>query len=144
MSKKLIGILSGLFIFFFFFNGYLDFSTYGLDNVYLTVSTFLFSVFNGFFVSRQSTRYSDIRNNLSRFDADMTIVYRESSHLKKEEQKHIGNTIREHYEILLKKKDWSYYFTHKSNLILFLIYIRIFRCVVMLIWRKYEGRVYGK
>lgn len=117
MSKKLIIVLLGLFIIFFFYNGYFDFSLYGLDNVYLTVSTFLFSVFNGFFIARQSTRYSDIRNNLSRFDADMTIVFREASHLEKDEQAHIGNIIREHYEILLKKKDWSYYFTHKSNLI---------------------------
>jgi hypothetical protein len=117
MSKKLIIILSALFAFFFFFNGYFDFSIYGLDKVYLTVSTFLFSVFNGFFISRQSTRYSDIRNNLSRFDADMTIVFRESSHLQKEEHGRFGEMIREHYAILLKKKDWSYYFTHKSNLI---------------------------
>lgn len=117
MSKKLTIFLSGLFIIFFFYNGYFDFSGYGLDKVYLTVSTFLFAVFNGFFISRQSTRYSDIRNNLSRFDADMTIVFREASHLEKDEHAHIGNIIREHYEILLKKKDWSYYFTHKSNLI---------------------------
>jgi hypothetical protein len=47
----------------------------------------------------------------------MTIVFREASHLEKDEHAHIGNIIREHYEILLKKKDWSYYFTHKSNLI---------------------------
>ncbi len=117
MSKKLTFILVTLFVVFFFYNGFFDFSEYGLDKVYLTVSTFLFAVFNGFFISRQSTRYSDIRNNLSRFDADMTIVFRESSHLEKDEQSHVGNIIREHYEILLKKKDWSYYFTHKSSLI---------------------------
>ncbi|MBP6888371.1 MAG: hypothetical protein KBC21_01590 [Candidatus Pacebacteria bacterium] len=117
MNKKFAIIFVVTFIVFFLFNGYFDFASYGLDKVYLTISTFLFSVFNGFFISRQSTRYSDIRNNLSRFDADMTIVYRESSHLEKEEQEHVGNIIREHYEILLKKKDWAYYFTHKSNLI---------------------------
>lgn len=117
MSKRLIAILSLLFIVFFFYNGYVDFSNYGLDKVYLTVSTFLFSVFNGFFIARQSTRYSEIRNSLSRFDADMTIVYRESSHLEKDEHEHVGHIIREHYEMLLKKKDWTYYFTHKTNLI---------------------------
>lgn len=110
-------ILSSLFIIFFFFNGYFDFSNFGLDKVYLTVSTFLFSVFNGFFISRQSTRYSDIRNNLSRFDADMTIIYRESSHLDKEEHEHVGGILRNYYQTLLKKKDWTYYFTHKSDLI---------------------------
>lgn len=117
MTKKLTATLLVLFIISFFLNGSFDFSDSGLSGVYITVSTFLFSVFNGFFISRQSTRYSDIRNNLSRFDADMTIVYRESSHLEKDEHAHVGNIIRDHYEILLKKKDWSYYFTHKSNLI---------------------------
>jgi hypothetical protein len=117
MSKKLQFSLLGLGIIFFFYNGFFDFSEYGLDKVYLTVSTFLFSVFNGFFISRQSTRYSDIRNGLSRFDADMTIVFRESTHLRKEEHEHIAHLIREHYAILLKKKDWAYYFTHKSHLI---------------------------
>jgi hypothetical protein len=117
MNNKLISSLFLLFVFFFFFNGYFDFSNYGLDKVYLTVSTFLFSVFNGFFISRQSTRYSDIRNNLSRFDADMTIVYRESSHLDEKEHAKFGDIIRDHYEVLLKKKDWTYYFTHKSTLI---------------------------
>lgn len=117
MSKRLIVTLGALFVVFFFYNGFFDFSKYGLDKVYLTVSTFLFSVFNGFFIARQSTRYSEIRNNLSRFDADMTIAYRESSHLEKEEHTHVGNIIREHYEMLLRKKDWTYYFTHKSSLI---------------------------
>lgn len=117
MSKKLTFVLLGLFAVFFFYNGFFDFSSNGLNSVYLTVSTFLFSVFNGFFISRQSSRYSEIRNNLSRFDADMTIVYRESSHLEKEEHDHVGHIIREHYEMLLKKKDWTYYFTHKSDLI---------------------------
>lgn len=117
MNKKFVILFSVTFIVFFLYNGYFDFASYGLDKVYITISTFLFSVFNGFFIARQSTRYSDIRNNLSRFDADMTIIYRESSHLKKDEQEQFGAIIREHYHILLKKKDWAYYFTHKSNLI---------------------------
>jgi len=117
MSLKISISLFVLFIVFFITNGSIDLSSYNLSSVYLTVSTFLFSVFNGFFISRQSNRYSEIRNSLSRFDADMSVIYRESSHLSEEEHKHIGGIIREYYATILKHKDWAYYFTHKSNLI---------------------------
>lgn len=117
MTKKLAVILSVLFLVFFFINGFFDMSNSQLGGIYLTVSTFLFSVFNGFFISRQSNRYSEIRSNLSHFDADMTIIYRESSHLEKHEHEHIGGIIKEYYQTLLTKKDWTYYFTHKSDLI---------------------------
>ena len=115
--QKLIVILSGIFIVCFFFNGFFDLSSYQLDKVYLTVSTFLFSIFNGFFISRQSSRYSEIRSNLSRFDADMSIVFRESSHLTKEEHTYFGEIIRGYYLSIIKSKDWAYYFTHKSTLL---------------------------
>ena len=117
MTSKLITILSGLFFIFFFFNGYIDLSSYQLDKVYLTVSTFLFSIFNGFFIARQATRYNEIRSNHSLLDDDMSIIYRESAHLAQEEHKHVGEIIKEYYTAIIKTKNWAYYFTHKSNLI---------------------------
>ena len=117
MTSKLTLSLLVLFVLFFFFNGFFDFSNSQLDKIYLTVSTFLFSIFNGFFISRQSSRYSEIRSNLSRFDADMSIIFRESSHLTKEEHTYFGNVIRDYYMKILSSKDWSYYFTHKSDLL---------------------------
>lgn len=116
-TSTLITLLSLLFVVFFFINASTDFASNQLDKVYLTVSTFLFSVFNGFFISRQSSRYSEIRNSLSRFDADMSVIYRESSHLSQEEHSHIGSTLKDYYTTILQKKDWAYYFTHKSTLI---------------------------
>lgn len=119
MSARTVSLLVILFIFLFLFNGFFDFAGYQLDRVYLTISTFLFSVFNGFFISRQSSRYSEIRNRLSRFDASMSIIFRESSHLNEEEHATITKVIRDYYSTLLKHKDWAYYyFTHKSNLVI--------------------------
>jgi hypothetical protein len=118
MKNKLSIIITLLGIVFFFCNGFFDLSAYRLDNIYLTVSTFLFSVFNGFFIARQSSRYSEIRNNLSRFDADMSIIFRESTHLSAHEHEHITGMLRDYYTLVLKHKDWAYYyFTHKSTLI---------------------------
>lgn len=118
MNFRIILSLFLVSAFFFLFNGYVDFAGYQIDRVYLTVSTFLFSVFNGFFISRQSNRYTEIRNGLSRFDANMSIIFRESTHLSKDEHETITRMIREYYSTALKHKDWSYYyFTHKSTLI---------------------------
>jgi hypothetical protein len=118
MKRGLLFSMVSLGVFFFFLNGFFDLAGYQLDRVYITVSTFLFTVFNGFFISRQSTRYSEIRNNLSRFDADMSILFRESTHLSHKEQEQVNTLLRDYYTSVLKEKDWAYYyFTHKSNLI---------------------------
>lgn len=117
MNNRYITFFVSTFFIFFFVNGYFDLSGYKLDGVYLTVSTFLFSVFNGFFISRQSSRYSEIRTNLSRFDANMSIIFRESAHLEKEEHEYIKEIITNYYKSMLSKKDWAYYFTHKSTLV---------------------------
>lgn len=118
MNNKVIIFLTSVAVISFFFNGFVDFSQYQIDKVYLTVSTFLFTVFNGFFISRQSARYTEIRNSLSRFDADMSIIFRESTHFDDEEHAYIATLIREYYAVVLSHKNWSYYyFTHKTNLI---------------------------
>lgn len=118
MKFKSYFFLTLFFVAVFLFNGNVDFSEYQIDRVYLTVSTFLFSVFNGFFIARQSSRYNEIRNALSKFDGAMTIVYRESTHLSEDEHKSVATVIREYYKSALSHPNWSYYyFDHKTRII---------------------------
>jgi hypothetical protein len=118
MNSKVVLGLSGMFASLFLFNAYVDFSAYEIDRVYLTISTFLFSVFNGFFIARQSSRYSEIRNALSKFDGAMTIVYRESTHLRPEEHNEVSSILKKYYTSALGHPDWSYYyFDHKTHII---------------------------
>lgn len=106
-----IFIISSLSYFFLSF-GYID--DY---EVLLTISTFLFSIFTGFFISKQGSRYSLIRDNLALFDGNLSSIYRQSSHLGKKTNSKIKKIIESHYLIILNKKKWHYNFTHKSTTI---------------------------
>lgn len=83
------------FIFVFIFlaasYGYYHFD-FVLENhsLFLSLSTFLFAIFSGFFISRQSTRYSNLTTEISRFDGGLTFVYRTSGVLGKRFQDSIG------------------------------------------------------
>lgn len=106
-----------IFIIFLAVYYYTDFET-GTDvKIFLTISTFLFSIFTGFFISRQNKRYSDLRDQISRFDGNMSSIYRTSGHLGQETQKGIGKALKNHYQPILERKEWDYYFTHKTSTI---------------------------
>ena len=86
-----------------------------IDKLFLTISTFLFSIFSGFFISRQAARYSDIRKSLAAIDGNMSAMYRASGHLGADFQSKVGGVIKEYYELILKNQSWDYNFTHKTT-----------------------------
>jgi hypothetical protein len=90
-----------------------------IDNyeILLTISTFLFSIFTGFFIARQGNRYSAIRDRITEFDGNMSSIYRQSSHLGNKPQEEMKKIIKNHYRQILKHKAWDYNFTHKSTTI---------------------------
>ena len=81
----------------------------------LTISTFLFAIFTGFFISRQGARYSAIRDQINIFDGEMSALYRKFGHLSKEAQKHASIIIKKYYQKILKNKAWDYNFINKSS-----------------------------
>lgn len=86
-----------------------------VDKTFLTLSTFLFTIFAGFFISRQSNRYSDIRRLVATFDGDMSSVYRAFGHFGTENQRKCGEIINTHYKAILDNKQWDYNFVNKSS-----------------------------
>ena len=88
-----------------------------IDKIYITITTFFFSIFTGFFVSQQMARYAKIRETISQFDGHMSSMYRSSENVNKEVQHHVGEIIRNHYEAMIKSEEWDYHLTHKSNTI---------------------------
>ena len=88
-----------------------------LSRTFLTIATFLFAIFAGFFISRQGTRYSNIRDQITTFDGSMSAIYRFAGHLGSEVQEEVKEIIKNHYETILKNKAWDWHFTHKSSTI---------------------------
>ncbi len=106
-----------VFIFVAFSAAYysISFDGYNIDKGFLSVSTFLFAIFSGFFIARQGSRYSSIREKVASFDGDMQSIYRAFGHFGNEAQKKAAEIIKEHYQPILESKEWDYYFTHKTS-----------------------------
>lgn len=88
-----------------------------LSRTFLTIATFLFAIFTGFFISRQGIRYSSIRDQITTFDGSMSAMYRFAGHLGDEFQGEVKKIIKNHYETILQNKAWDWHFNHKSTTI---------------------------
>jgi len=85
-----------------------------VDRVFLSISTFLYSIFTGFFISRQASRFNKVRETVTKFDGLMSNIYRTSGHISAALQQEIGFIIKSHYQKIFESKQWSYHFQHKS------------------------------
>ena len=83
--------------------------------ILLSISTFIFSIFSGFSISRQSSRYNNIRNKVSDFDGTMSSIFRQFGHLGDNYQEKVKDIIKSHYDKILEI--WDYDITHKTTTI---------------------------
>lgn len=86
-----------------------------VDKVFLSISTFLFSIFTGFFISRQASRFNRVRETVTRFDGIMSGLYRSAGHISADLQKEYGEIITAHYTKILDSALWHVHFTQKSD-----------------------------
>ncbi len=104
-------IVLGLFYFNF------NFGAENTDKIFITITTFFFSIFTGFFITRQGSRYTKIREIISNFDGKMSGTYRVAGNISLDVQQKIGVIIKNHYQKILETKSWDYHFVHKSDTI---------------------------
>jgi hypothetical protein len=86
-----------------------------VDSIFLSLATFLFAVFTGFFISRQGVRYNEIRKLMANFDGIMSSFYRAIGHFGKKSQDKAGIIIVAHYKPIVETGEWDYSFTHKTS-----------------------------
>ncbi len=96
-------------IYFFVQFGAEDFS-----QIFLTISTFLFAIFTGFFISRQGKRYSKIRDTITNFDGELTSIYRHFGHISLDAQVASRDIIKNHYQPVLANQAWDYNFINPT------------------------------
>lgn len=106
-------VFVGVTAIFFF----VDFGASDTDKIFITITTFFFSIFTGFFISRQGARYSKLREIISTFDGKMTSIYRAAQNLSRDIQEETGKIIRKHYEEVLSNGNWEYHFSKETNVI---------------------------
>lgn len=85
------------------------------DKTFITTSTFVFAIFSGFFISRQGSRYNEIRKSVSSIDGNFSSIYRLSGHLGFDVQEKIGQAIKAYYQNIITSKIWNYNFINKTS-----------------------------
>jgi hypothetical protein len=82
----------------------------------IVATTFFFTLFIGFFISRQNDRYSDITEIIAERDGLYSFLYRVYSLLPRV-QDNLREIIRKHYAKILESNDWAYNEFHPSDTI---------------------------
>ncbi len=85
------------------------------DRIFLSISTFVFSIFTGFFISRQAGRFNRVRETVTAFDGRMSAIYRASGLVSDDLQKYYKSVIKSHYKKILDSREWNIHFMKKSS-----------------------------
>lgn len=106
-----------LFLILCFVYFYVDFGAEDTDKIFITITTFFFSIFTGFFITRQGSRYSKIREIISTYDGKMSGMFRASQNISAKVNARISEVILAHYNKIIETRQWDYHFVNKSTTI---------------------------
>lgn len=106
-----ITTLTVLTVLYYFF----DLPVLPSEQLFLTIATFLFAIFTGFFIARQGNRYSAIRDRIAQFDGELSSINRHFAHFGAPAQRAVQGIIKKHYQAILNHHAWDYHFTHKTT-----------------------------
>ena len=86
-----------------------------LNQIYIEMAIFLFSVIAGFTISRQNNRYRQIIEEITSFDGSISAIYREFGFLSPEYQEAFKCIAVEHYRPLIQEHKWDFNIRNKSS-----------------------------
>ena len=112
-TTTLVAIIAALIVLAFMY--YVVNLNLEVDRTFLSISTFIFSIFTGFFISRQASRFNKVRETVTAFDGKLSSIYRSSGHISAALQAEIGVIITAHYRLILKTEKWNIHFVQPSN-----------------------------
>lgn len=117
MKNKYFFILS-LLIFLICYSAYVFIFSFNIDNYsdIIVATTFFFTLFSGFFITRQNDRYSKIADEISNTDGLFSLLYRVSGAVPKVQER-VRKALRDHYQKILDSGDWAYHILNPSTTI---------------------------
>ena len=105
-------------IFLIVYSCYVLLANFKVDNYsdIIVAVTFFFTLFTGFFISRQNDRYTAIAQEIANTDGSFSLLYRIAGAVPSV-QKKARDALHEHYTKIVKTNDWAYHITHPSDTI---------------------------
>lgn len=107
-----------LLIFLAVYSLYVFIFHFSIDNYsdIIVAVTFFFTLFSGFFITRQNDRYTAIAEEISNTDGSFSLLYRISGAVPKV-QKKVREALRDHYKKILESNNWAYHILNPSTTI---------------------------
>ena len=107
-----------LLIFLVIYSAYVFYLNFNIDNYsdIVVATTFFFTLFSGFFITRQNDRYSAIADEISNTDGLFSLLYRVAGAVPSVQDK-VREALRDHYQKILDSGDWAYHILHPSTTI---------------------------
>jgi len=88
-----------LLIFLVIYSAYVFYLNFNIDNYsdIVVATTFFFTLFSGFFITRQNDRYSAIADEISNTDGLFSLLYRVAGAVPSVQDK-VREALRDHYQ----------------------------------------------
>lgn len=117
MKNKYFLVIS-IFIFLAGYSAYVFFINLNIDNYsdIVVAATFFFTLFSGFFITRQNDRYTAIANEISNTDGLFSLLYRVAGAVPSAQDK-VREALRDHYQKILDSNNWAYHILNPSTTI---------------------------
>ncbi len=112
-TKKLILATFIFIIMYSLFVIKVDFNVENYSDI-IVATTFFFTLYTGFFMTRQNDRYSAVSDLIATTDGCFSYLYRATSMVPRI-QNEVREIIRAHYTKILESGNWAYHIDNPSN-----------------------------
>lgn len=82
----------------------------------IIATTFFFTLFSGFFITRQNDRYTAIADEIANTDGLFSLLYRVSGAVPSVQDK-VREILKDHYQKILDSNNWAYHILNPSTTI---------------------------
>lgn len=107
-----------LVVFLALYSGYVFLFNFNIDNYsdIIVATTFFFTLFSGFFITRQNDRYTAIADEIASTDGLFSLLYRVAGAVPSV-QNQVREALQDHYQKILETNNWAYHILHPSTTI---------------------------
>lgn len=116
--KANLFLVTSLIIFLIVYSLYVFYFNLNIDNYsdIIVAVTFFFTLFSGYFITRQNDRYTSIADEISNTDGTFSLLYRVSGSVPAVQDK-VREALKDHYQKMLDSNSWAYHILNPSTTI---------------------------
>lgn len=111
-------LIASILVFLVSYSTYVFLVDFNIDKYsdIIVATTFFFTLFSGFFITRQNDRYTAIADEIANTDGLFSLLYRVAGAVPSVQDK-VREAIKDHYQKILDSNNWAYHILNPSTTI---------------------------